>query len=911
MTKSKGFSFGPSGVTLPAGAGHAESVEKLLELLHSERDRGLTEAEALLRLEQLGGNELPGLLPIPLWRLVYAQFRSPLILLLVVAAAISGALGHLRDAAVIVSVLLFNAIVGAFQERRADHAMLALKRLVPLTSRVVRSGVERMVDARELVVGDIVLVSAGDKVGADARLLEAVHLEAGEAAITGEAVPVSKKVGVMTLDSGLSERSNILFAGTLITRGRGRALVFAAGFQTEVGRIARMTGTGLAARKRTPLETRLQQLGGWVFGGAVAVFGLVLCIGLLREISFLQIFMVAVSEMVSMVPEGLPAALTVGFAVGMQRMARRGVIVRRLSAVETLGSCDVICTDKTGTLTSNEMTVTSIWLANGQRYSVTGAGYSPEGGVFEGQRRVLSCEDPSLRRILEAVVLCNDAGLVPPSAEDSIWKVLGDPTEAALLVVAMKAGMDPARVCVEWPRRGEVPFDSSSRLMATLHGDRGLHRILLKGAPEALLRLSAGGDRLRECWRARVLELAAEPLRVVAVGDVEGWTGDLEGGLDAFAGRVRLLGLVGQMDPLRSDALEAVHKCKAAGIRPVMVTGDHKANSLAVARLLGIAAQDEEAMDGPELEKLSDLDLGARVDEISVFARVEPAQKLRLVQALQRKGHVVAMTGDGVNDGPALAAADVGVAMGRSGTDLARGASAIILTDDNFASIVKGVEEGRLVYRNLRKVVLFLFSTSLDEVVFLLLALVIGHPLPLTAVQILWINVVTEGLVTVNLIMEAPEGDEMQHKPPAPGEPVLTWPILGRLFLMVGASVAVLLGYFEWTLGRGEPLEAIRAEIFTLIAVCQWFNVLSCRSRLRSALSLDLFQNGWLAGGLALAVLLQCLVLYLEPLNRVFETAPIPLERIVVLLIAASGVLWVEEVRKLVARRMAGRGARI
>lgn len=877
-----------------------------MELLRSERDCGLTEDEALLRLELSGRNELPGVKPTQFWRLAYAQFTSPLILLLVVAAVISGALGHPRDAGVIVAALLINATVGAFQERRADNAMLALKRLAPLTSRVLRGGVERKVDARQLVVGDIVLVSAGDSVAADARLLEAVCLEAGEAAITGESIPVSKKAGVITLESRLTERSNILFAGSLITRGRGRAVVFATGLQTQVGRIAQMTGTGLAERKRTPLEIRLEQLGKCVFGGAVVVFGLVLCIGLLREIAFLQIFMVAVSEMVSMVPEGLPAALTVGLAVGMQRMARRGVIVRRLSAVETLGSCDVICTDKTGTLTSNEMTVTSIWLGNGKRYSVTGVGYSPEGGIFEGQRRVLACQNPPLRRLLEAIVLCNDAGLVPPLVGDSNWKALGDPTEAALFVVAMKAGVDPVGVRAEWPRRGEVPFESSSRLMATFHGDAGLHRILLKGAPETLLRLCAGQESELDCWRARVLELAAEPLRVIAVGDVEGWDGELEGGLDGVAGRVRLLGLVGQMDPPRFDALDAVRECKAAGIRPVMVTGDHKANSLAVARLLELAAKGEQAMDGHELEKLTDSELDERVDGIPVFARVEPAQKLRIVQALQRKGHVVAMTGDGVNDGPALAAADVGVAMGRSGTDLARGASAIILTDDNFASIVKGVEEGRLVYRNLRKVVLFLFSTSLDEVVFLLLALTIGHPLPLTAVQILWINMVTEGLVTVNLIMEAAEGDEMRQKPPALGEPVLTIPMLGRLFLMVGSSVGVLVGYFEWALRRGEPLESIRTEIFTLIAVCQWFNVLNCRSRLRSALTLDVFKNGWLAGGLFLAALLQCFVIYFEPLNRTFETAPIPLNRIAVLLIAASGVLWVEEVRKFVARRMSG-----
>ena len=680
----------------------------------------------------------------------------------------------------------------------------------------------------------------------------------------------------------------MIYAGTHLTAGRGRAVVVATGLQTEVGRIARMTAT--AGEPKTPLETRLAQFGQWLVAASIVLFALVLAFGLLRGIAFGDIFMVAISQMVSMVPEGLPVAMTIALAVGMQRMARRGAIVRRLAAVETLGSTSVICSDKTGTLTKNEMTVTTLVLPDGRRLEATGAGYSPDGRLLHDGREI---DDPALRRLLEGIVLCNDAQLVPPDAGDARWRALGDPTEAALLTVALKGWVDPEALRRAHPRHAELPFDSTAKMMATQHGSR----VIVKGAPECLLPFC-------DAQPAEVAdELAAQALRVLAVAELDDGRIDEKAGFEPFRGRLRLLGLLGQMDPPRDEVKSAVAECREAGIRPVMVTGDHKATGLAIATALGIAKPGDIAVDGAELELMPEQDLRANLDRISVFARVHPAQKLRIVEAFQSQKHVVAMTGDGVNDAPALATADVGVAMGITGTEVAKGAAKIVITDDNFASIVKAVEEGRLVYQNLKKVVLFLFATSIDEVVVLLLALLCGFPLPLAAVQILWINIVTEGTVTVNLIMEGLEGDEMRRKPTPPGEPLITKAMWQRMGLMVGTSVAAIFGFFTWRLQSGVDFRLVQTETFTLVAISQWFNVLNCRSATQSSLSLDVLKNRWLIGGLVLGNLLHLLVIYTDTLNHVFHTTPISLRDFFLLGLIGSSVLWVEEIRKWFARR--------
>jgi Ca2+-transporting ATPase len=608
--------------------------------------------------------------------------------------------------------------------------------------------------------------------------------------------------------------------------------------------------------------------------------------------------------MVSMVPEGLPVAMTIALAVGMQRMAARGAIIRRLSAVETLGSTTVICSDKTGTLTRNEMTVSELWLPGARRIAVAGSGYTTRGGFSEGAA-ALPGDDPALHDLLHAALLCNDADLAPVTGGASVQ---GDPTEAALLVAAAKAGLDLAAQRQAAPRQHEWPFDADSKLMATAHAPPGgTPFVVIKGAPEAVLRLCAGTDaHTVPQAQAAAEDMAGRALRVLALARIDGIT--LASGADyaALRGRARLLGLAGQIDPPREEARRAVAACRGAGIRPVMVTGDHKLTGLAIARALGMAGPGDRAVDGAELERMNESELDESLDHIAVFARVHPAQKLRIVEALQARGEVVAMTGDGVNDAPALARADVGVAMGITGTEVAKSAARIVLTDDNFATLVGAVEQGRVVYANLKKVILYLFVTSIDEVLVLLLALLLGYRLPLAAVQILWINIVTESTLTVNLVLDPPDGDELKRPPVPRSDPLLGRDALWRLALLVPTAVAVTLGWYIWRQAQGVDYETVRTETFTLLAVCQWFNVLNCQSPTRSALRLGILRNRWLLGGLLLSVLLQGAVLYWPPLNALFHTVPIAAADLPPIVALASVVLWAEELRKLLVRRYSG-----
>jgi Ca2+-transporting ATPase len=540
-------------------------------------------------------------------------------------------------------------------------------------------------------------------------------------------------------------------------------------------------------------------------------------------------------------------------------------------------------------------------------------GYNPDGKLLDGEVQLQATNDPQIDRLLEAVILCNDAELAPPSENETRWKPLGDPTEAALLTLALKGGIDPRQLRGQRPRTTEIPFDSAAKLMAVQHGPDLPGKIMIKGAPEKVLELcqtAAGHERdaylteeIRQEIDRAVAAMGAQALRVLAVADADGLQLHAESGFKQLKGRAAFLGLVGELDPPRAEVKGAVDQCKRAGIRPVMITGDHKVTALAIAKNLQIASEGDAAMDGEELEALPEQELRSRLNRVSVFARVYPAQKLRIIEAFQANGNVVAMTGDGVNDAPALARADVGVAMGITGTEVAKSAADIVISDDNFATIVKAVEEGRLVHSNLKKVILFLFATSLDEVIVLIAALLFGYPLPLTAVQILWINIVTEGTLTVNLVMESLEGNEMRRPPVPPKEPLLTKFMIQRMAVMVPASVGVTFGFFLWRLSTGAPIELVQTETFTMLTVCQWFNVLNCRSETKSALNLGLFKNPWLAGGLILSNLLQLAVVYLEPMNRVFHTVPIPISDFFLIGALASVVLWAEEIRKWMARR--------
>jgi Ca2+-transporting ATPase len=875
---------------------HALAAAEVLERLGCDAAVGLTIQAAAQRSAEHGPNALPAPPRGSAFMVFVRQFKSPLIFILFIAAALAAGMDHWGDAAVILAVVAVNALIGAYQEGRAERSMAALRRLSALRVRVLRGGHEQAIPAHDLVPGDILLLAAGDAVGADARLIEVAACTVAEAALTGESVPVSKGAAPLPEAMSLADRRNMVFAGTFIAAGRARAVVTATGPHTEVGAIAHLTEG--AHEPQTPLELRIAQFGRLLVAGALVLFIVVVALGLLRGLPVADVVMVAISQMVSMVPEGLPVAMTIALAVGMQRMAGRGAIIRRLSAVETLGSTTVICSDKTGTLTRNEMTVCALWLPGARHIDISGAGYGPQGLLTEAGSAV-DLADGSVTALLRAAVLCNDAELVPPSDASADWAVLGDPTEAALLVAAVKAGIDIRALRRQSTRTAELPFDSDNKMMATRYGGQ----VLVKGAPEAVLRLcAADGQAALHAAHAAADAMADQALRVLAVAAVADDPLDSADGFDALAGRATLLGLIGQIDPPREEVKAAVAECRAAGIRPIMVTGDHKLTGLAIARELGMARAGERALDGAELERMNDAELLEGLDHIAVFARVHPAQKLRIVEALQSRGDVVAMTGDGVNDAPALARADVGVAMGTSGTEVAKSAANIVITDDNFATIVHAVEQGRVVYGNLKKVILFLFVTSVDEVLVLLLALLLGYRLPLAAVQILWINIVTESTLTVNLVMDPPDGDEMKRPPVPRNDRLLSTEMLWRVALLSPMAVAATFGWFVWRQAAGTPFEIVSTETFTLLAVCQWFNMLNCQSATRSALRLGVLRNRWLVGGLLLSIGLQTAVLYWPPLNALFHTVPIPPADLLPIVALASLVLWAEEARKLIAR---------
>jgi magnesium-transporting ATPase (P-type) len=880
---------------------------------------GLNEDAIAARRESVGFNILPEAIGRSSLKAFLEQFQSPLIYILFIAAVFAFALGRHGDAIVILVVVFINSIIGWFQEGRAEASMDALRKMSVLRTRVLRDGREQDIEASELVPGDIILLAAGDGVGADARLLEATLLEAAEATLTGESLPVAKHIHALPPDTLLADRDNMVYSGTHITSGRCQALVVRTGQKTEVGKIAQMTEA--AQTPKTPLELSIAQFGRYLVAGAIALFVAVMSFGLMRGMDTVDIFMVAISQMVSMVPEGLPVAMTIALSVGMQRMAKQGAIVRRLAAVETLGSTSVICSDKTGTLTRNEMTVTAIWLPGDRQIAVSGAGYAPQGVLTEGETKLEAETDDGLRPLIRAGALCNDAHLIPPDHENKHWRALGDPTEAALLTLTNKACVESPQTLRAWKRLAELPFDPDAGMMATSYLDpEGEHHTIIKGAPEPIIercsRVNLDGQYLLQDEASRsaasnaAADLATRALRVLAMAEIPGTLIKPGTSFENLEGPAAFLGLVGLMDPPRDEVKLAIAKCQQAGLRPVMVTGDHKVTGLAIARMLGIARRDDRAVDGHELELMPEQELRADIGKVAVFARVHPAQKLRIVEALQSRGEVVAMTGDGVNDAPALSRADVGVAMGISGTEVAKSASDIVITDDNFSTIVRAVKEGRLAHRNLGKVILYLFATSMAEIAVLMAALLLGYPLPLAAVQILWINIVTEGTVTVNLIMEPPEGDEMSLRPVSLNEPLLNKRVMRRVILMTPVMALSTFSYFIWRLSEGLPYVQVQTETFTVLAACQWFNVLNCRSATRSALRFDLSRNPWMLGGLVLSILLQLLVIYWPAMNTLFHTVPIAKADFLVIFAVASLVLWAEEVRKFFARRRIRKKAR-
>jgi len=921
---------------LPA-APHAAPLTEILAGLETS-PHGLSLTEVAARRARCGANTLPRDRPPGVVALFLRQFASPLIYVLCVAAVLSLFIGEGTDAAFIFAVLLINAVIGTLQEFSAQRAAGALQRLVTVTCRVLREGESFEIDAEELVPGDIILLESGDRVPADARLIESRDLETDESLLTGESLAVRKDAAAsLPLEAALGDRRNMVYAGSLVMRGRARAVVVATATHTELGRLATAVLTGPAAK--APLILRMEKFTRWVAAlvGLAAVA--LAAVALVRGMPWEEIFFLAVALAVSAIPEGLPVALTVALAIGMSRMARRNVIVRRLVAVEALGSCTFIATDKTGTLTVNQLTVRRIAFpsagacsgsspdsspaaSSGEggtamvEWEVSGEGAVPEGVVQTPRGVPAGGEEALLERLCRAAVLPNEAFL--GRRDGGRWVHHGDAVDVALLVLAHKAGITREEALNAFPQEALIPFESERLFAASLNRVEGTCRVFVKGALERILPMCrfmatpSGEVPLDEAAvTARAQALAEAGYRVLALADGP-VAGESRRSFDAerLEG-LTLIGLVGMIDPLRVEAKGAIARCRQAGIEVAMVTGDHPATALAIARQLELVRDETEVVGGPRLKTVRD---EAELDELTrkarVFARVEPAQKLQIVRSLQRNGHFVAVTGDGANDAPALRAAQVGVAMGRSGTDVAREAAELILTDDNFASIVAGVEEGRIAYGNVRKVIFLLISTGAAELVLFALALATGLPLPLLAVQLLWLNLVTNGIQDVALAFEPGEGRELQRPPRPPGEPIFDRLMVERVLVsaLVMGGLAFLL--FRWLLAAGYTVDEARNGTLLLMVLFENVHVFNSRSETLSAFRHNPLRNPILLFGTVAAQLVHIGAMYTPGLRDVLGIQPVTPQQWLQLLLLALTVLAAMELHKWVwhARQKAERG---
>jgi len=877
-------------------------LAEVQERLNAERG-GLTSEEARSRLERFGPNTIGTEKLEPWWSLALRQFQDPLIYILLVATVVTLAIRDYVDAGVIMAVVLLNAVIGFVQELRARRAMQALSKLSAPRAEVVRDGRSVQIPAEDLVPGDVVVLSTGARVPADLRLFKVSDLEVDESALTGESIPARKDPALVIEGHPVAgDQINLAFAATMVSRGRGRGLVIRTGGQTEVGRIAEAVHA--AGEVETPLQKKVHEFGTKVGLALVGLAGMAVVLGLAHGLSATEIFMTAVAMAVSAVPEGLPVVLTVTLAVGVHRMARRRAIVRRLPAVETLGSTSVIASDKTGTLTRNEMTVRAVW-AGGTTFRVEGGGYESVGVFTREGGEVDPTRILPLGETLRAGALANeaDAAILGDQGEP-----LGDPTEVALLVAAAKGGLEPGALRRGTPELDILPFEPELRYMAVLVQGEAGPRIYMKGAPEAVLSRCShllGADGPEGLDPGTVLQaaddLAGEGLRVLAMAYRDG-EGSLRG--EGMKGDFTFCGLQGMEDPVRPEAVEAVAALQRAGIRVLMLTGDHLSTARAIGRQLGLDAPGRQAVEGRELADLADGELDTLLAEgVQVFARVAPEHKLRIVQRLRATGEIVAVTGDGVNDAPALRAAHLGIAMGRGGTDVAREASDMVLQDDNFATIQGAVEEGRIVFSNIRKVTFFLLSTAVGEVITILFALAVGWPLPFLAAQILWINLVTNGLQHVALAVEPGEPGLLERKPRPAGEGILPWRLLERLG-GVGLVLAVgTLWSFWWSYQGDGDLDTARTVAMTQMVVFQFFHVFNCRSLDRSIFRINLFSNRFLFLSIAAALLAQLSVLYWGPLQTVFRTVPLDAAQWGVILAVGSTVILGGELDKAWQRR--------
>jgi len=883
----------------PAPPWHVLSAEAALERLKSS-PAGLSQSEAARRLAEYGPNELQAAHRIVPWKILLEQVKNVLIIILLVATALSAFLGHGIEAVAISVIVMFAVLLGFAQEYRAERAIEALRRLAAPTAAVLRDGEEMEMNARELVPGDVILIRAGDKIAADARLIEIASLQVEEAALTGESQPLEKNVAPLAEGgSALGDRLNMAYAGTAATNGRGRAVVVATGMDTEFGTIARMLQT--IETGKTPLQENLDRVGRTLARSALAIVAIIVALGVLRGQPLLEMLIFGIALAVAVVPEALPAVVTISLAMGVQRMVRRHALMRRLPAVETLGSVSVICSDKTGTLTKDEMVVREIYVTGGV-IDVSGTGYEPTGAFL----RDGSVVDPSepMELLLRAASLASDAHLVYSESE-ARWHVKGDPTEGALVVAAAKAGLSRADLDSRFPRVNEIPFTSETKRMTTLHAGPLGTVAYSKGAPEIIVdscarELTTGGEMtLTPARRAAITEaahgMAAKALRVLAVSARDGAT------LESAEHDMTFCGLVGMIDPPRPEAKDAIRKCEQAGIRTVMITGDHPITARAVASELGLLKTGR-VITGAELEKMSEAEFEREVENIAVYARVSPAHKLRVVEALQKKGHVVAMTGDGVNDAPALKKADVGIAMGITGTDVTREAAAMTLTDDNFASIVAAVEEGRGIFSNIKKYLMYLLSSNIGEIGVMGGAALAGLPLPLSAVQLLYVNLATDGLPALALAMDPPEGDLMRRAPRKARAGIFSRPVVTLMMVGGAWSTLVNLGLFVWARGSGRSIKEAMTMTFVSLVLIQFFKAYNFRSDRYSVLD-HTFANKWLNLAIVWELLLLALIVYAPFLHTPFGTYSLRSVDWVIIGALAFSVSPVLELAKWLARR--------
>ena len=880
------------------------SEEDVVRHLEADAEHGLTAEEARCRLDSQGANELPESPPPSPLSLFLSQFTSVIVWVLIGAAVVSGLLEDWVDSAAILAIVLLNGILGFVQEFRAERSLAALRRLSIATARVVRDGTLHVIPAREVVSGDVILLEAGDRIPADARLVYTTNFHTQEASLTGESTPVEKRMQkIDRSDVPLADRSNMVFMGTVVVSGKARGLVTATGLRTQLGHIATMIQKAAEAeRTETPLQRRLEQFGYTLLWLALGVVSVVFVLGYVRGEPAVTMFLTSVSLAVAAVPEGLPAVVTITLALGVTRMVRRNALIRKLPAVETLGSATVICSDKTGTLTKNEMTVTKLFVGD-EIFDVTGEGYEPVGEIREalGVKREAMGTSPltaGVRELLTAGILCNGATL---KQEEGNWLIFGDPTEGALLVVAAKAGLRLEEIEPSHHFLGEIPFDPERKMMTIVRRSSDCPVAYVKGAPDILLsrcthRLGTDGtiELLSDATRAAILganaQFAHRALRVLGLAhrrlseEPDSYhSSDLEQ-------QLVFLGLAAMKDPLRPEAKVAVQACHDAGIRTVMITGDHKDTAVAIAEELGSLSGAEKALTGMELDRLSDEALGKQVDHFSVYARVSAEHKLRIVKAWKSSGAIVAMTGDGVNDAPAVKAADIGVAMGITGTDVTKEASDMVVTDDNFASIAAAVEEGRGIFDNIRKTVHFLLSCNVSEVLVMLFATLLGLPLPLLPIQILWMNLVTDGFPALALAVDPKAPDLMKRRPRRPEARLLERDRLVAIGLEGLMLSLIALGAFTYSLyGLHQDVEQARTVAFTVLVINQLVHAFNCRSDRWSLFQVGAGTNRPLLLAFTLSLGIQVAVLTVPPVASIFKVASLPIEDWV--LMGATGIL--------------------